>query len=59
LSYDLNLIQEFVQQVAEAVSIVIKVDIVIIDANKNVVGASAGTRDPASSEYYHHEGANP
>jgi PAS domain S-box-containing protein len=54
LSYDLNSIQEFIQQVAEAVAIVTKVDIVIIDANRNLVASSAGSRDPAGQEYYHH-----
>ncbi len=54
MSYDLNSIQEFIQQVAEAVAIVTKVDIVIIDANRNLVASSAGSRDPAGQEYYHH-----
>lgn len=54
MSYDLSLNREFVQQVAEAIAVVIKVDIIIIDAQKNVVATSAGNRDKTGQEYYHH-----
>lgn len=52
LNYDLNLIQEFVQQVAEAIAVVIKVDIIIIDANRNMVAASGQSKCQIGKEFY-------
>ncbi|MEN6326782.1 MAG: sigma 54-interacting transcriptional regulator [Syntrophomonas sp.] len=54
MGYELNWIQGFVQQVSEAVAFAINIDIIVIDANRNMVATSAGIRDRTGQEYYHH-----